>query len=82
MRSSVFGDHEDTASSYHELGIVQHGELKGALKSLQKALDTMTNLLGDHGDMTSSLKELRAVREKNHYYYFGGKIDTKNNSKL
>ena len=42
IRSSVFGDHEDTASSCHELGVVQHGELKGALKSLQKALDMMT----------------------------------------
>lgn len=42
IRSSVFGDHEDTANSYHKLGVVQHGELKGALKSLQKALDMMT----------------------------------------
>ena len=66
MRSNSLGDHEDTASSYHELGVMQHGmgDLKRALQSLKKALDIRTNLLGDHGDTTSSLNELRVVREK------------------
>ena len=40
------------------------GDLKRALESLKKALDMRTNLLGDHGDTTSSLNELRAVRKK------------------
>ena len=62
----MLGDHEKTARSYHELGVVQRGmgDLKGALESLQKALDMRTKLLGDHGDTTSSLNELRAVRNK------------------
>ena len=64
MRSRVLGDHEETARSYYELGVVQRGmgDLKGALKSLQKAEDMRTKLLGDHGDTTSSLNKLRAVR--------------------
>ena len=66
MRSNLLGDHEYTASSYHELGVVQHGmgDLEGALQSLHQALDMRTNLLGDHGDTTSSLNELRSVRRK------------------
>ena len=66
MRSNLLGGHKDTASSYHELGVVQHGmgDLKGALESLQKALDMRTNLFGDHGDTMSSLNELRAVQKK------------------
>ena len=66
MRSNVLGDHEETACSYHQLGVVQHGmgDLKGALESLQQALDMRVKLLGDHGDTTSSLNELRAVRNK------------------
>ena len=66
MRSNLLGDHEDTAASYHFLGLVQHGmgDSEGALQSLQKALDMRTNLLSDHGDTTSSWNELRAVRKK------------------
>ena len=66
MRSNLLGDHEYTANSYHELGVVQHGmgDLEGALQSLHQALDMRTNLLGDHRDTTSSLNELRAVRRK------------------
>ena len=38
MRLNSCGDHDDTASSCHELGVVQHaiGDLKGALESLKK----------------------------------------------
>ena len=66
MRLISCGDQDDTASSCHELGVVQHaiGDLKGALESLKKALDVRTNLLGDHGDTTGSLNELCAVRKK------------------
>ena len=37
MRSNVLGDHEETARSYHQLGVVQHGmgDLKGALKRIR-----------------------------------------------
>ena len=51
MRLNSCGDHDDTASSCHELGVVQHaiGDLKGALESLKIALDVRTNLLGDYG---------------------------------
>ena len=33
MRLNSLGDHDDTASSYHELGVVQHamGDLKGTI---------------------------------------------------
>ena len=35
MRSNVLGDHENTACSYHLLGVTQRamGDLKGALDS-------------------------------------------------
>ena len=41
----MLGDHENTARSYHELGVVQRGmgDLKGALESLQKASDTASS---------------------------------------
>ena len=66
IESNLLGDHEDTASSYHKLGLMQRdmGDLKGALDSLQKAANMRTNLLGDHGDTMSSLNELRAVQKK------------------
>ncbi|XP_020615575.1 tetratricopeptide repeat protein 28-like [Orbicella faveolata] len=50
MRSTLLGDHQDTTQSYHFLGLAQceMGDLKGALESLQKALQLGMNLsIGD-----------------------------------
>ena len=64
MRLNLLGDHEDTARSFHCLGVVQRKvrDLNGALESLQKAADMRSNLLGGHEDMALSLNELGEVR--------------------
>ena len=52
MRSSVLGDHQDTASSYYWLGQVQRDirDIKGAIDSLQRAANMRSSVLGDHQD--------------------------------
>ena len=67
--SNLLGDHEDTARSYHMLGIVQRdmGNLKGALESLQRAALMRSDLLGDHEDTAPSYFELGEVQCKAEY---------------
>ena len=57
---------DDSASSYHDLGLWQHkmGRPTEALVSLKKAAHWRSNLLGDHKDTASSYYWLGIVQRK------------------